>query len=149
MGVYPSSCWDTAPPPGTVHAGISPPGIRSMSGRYTSYWNAFLLLKLLIMLTTHLCIPFEHIMHANDTPLPEQTLPGTRHPPPEQTLPGSRHPLSRHSLGRHPSREQTPPPLGRLQYMVYEHPLRILLECILVFMNFPPKLHIMFEITEN
>ena len=51
-GVCPSSWWDT------------PPGIQSMSGRYTSYSIAFFLLKLLIMLTTHLCIPFEHIMHA-------------------------------------------------------------------------------------
>ena len=43
----PSACWDThhAHP---VHAGIHPPfpvyaGMESTSGRYTSYWNAFLL----------------------------------------------------------------------------------------------------------
>ena len=32
----PSACWDT-PPPGTVYAGIW-----STSGRYASYWNAYL-----------------------------------------------------------------------------------------------------------
>ena len=42
-GVCLSACWDTTP--GTRHT-LPPPeadsGIRSMSGRYASYWNAFL-----------------------------------------------------------------------------------------------------------
>ena len=86
-------------------------------------------------------------MHAGippgpDTPPPEQTPPRTRHPPPprsrhphpradplgadtpqEQTPPGSRHP---------PVGADTPPPESRLQHTVYERPVRILLECILV-----------------
>ena len=39
----PSPCWDTHPPPCPVHAAIhpTPPG-GNCSGRYASYWNAFL-----------------------------------------------------------------------------------------------------------
>ena len=46
--------------------------------------------------------------------------PLSRHTPPEQT---------------HPP-EQTPPPGSRLQHTVYERPVRILLECILVYFAF-------------
>ena len=64
----------------------------------------------------------------------EQTPPGSRHPPrkqtpqpPEQTPPRADTPQSRHP----PPPEQTP--LGsRLQHTVYEWPVRILLECVLV-----------------
>ena len=49
------------------------------------------------------------------TPPPSKPLP--RPDPPEQTPPRSRH----------------PPPGSRLQYTVYERPVRILLECIFVF----------------
>ena len=58
-GVCLSACWDTTPPLGSRHPpreadptpeadtptppeADTPPGIRSMSGRYASYWNAFL-----------------------------------------------------------------------------------------------------------
>ena len=56
--------------------------------------------------------------------------PGSRHPPP-----GSRHPP-----GADTPQEQTPPeqtpPRRRLQHTVNERPVRILLECILVCLNF-------------
>ena len=54
--------------------------------------------------------------------------PGSR-PPWEQTPPGSRHPPGADPPGsRHP-------PRSRLQHTVYERPVRILLECILVSKN--------------
>ena len=82
-------------------------------------------------------------------PLTRQTPPGSRHTPPDQAdPPGSRHtppdqantpPLDQadHCPPRPgrtlPSRNrQTPPPGSRLQHTVYERPVRILLECILV-----------------
>ena len=44
-------------------------------------------------------------------------------------------------LGYHTSPEQTPPPLGsRLRHAVDEQPVCILLECILVFMEFSAKI---------
>ena len=60
-----------------------------------------------------------------DTPPRDQTPPGPDPSPPEQT----------------PPQDQTPPG-SRLQHTVYERPVRILLECILVnfqflFQNFP------------
>ena len=56
---------------------------------------------------------------------PRADTPRSRHPQ-EQTPPPSRHPLE-----QRPPR--TRPPLGsRLQHTVYERPVRILLECILV-----------------
>ena len=66
-------------------------------------------------------------VHAGIPPPPRQQTPQSRYPPPpeqtpqeqtppEQTPPGSRH----------------PPPPSRLQHTVYERPVRILLECILV-----------------
>ena len=63
------------------------------------------------------------------------TPPGSRPPPQEQTPPsGSRHPPSRHPpRTRHtPPGPDTPPPGSRLQHTIYERPVRILLECILV-----------------
>ena len=66
---------------------------------------------------------------------PGADTPQSRHPPradtpPEQTPPQSRHP-----------QEQTPPipltpPGSRLWHMVNEQPVRILLECILVYIYF-------------
>ena len=47
-GVCLSACWDTTPPAKETPLPRRPPhreadsGIRSMSGRYASYWNAFL-----------------------------------------------------------------------------------------------------------
>ena len=80
-------------------------------------------------------------------PPQEQTPPGVETPHPlEQTplgadTPPSRHPPSRHPPSRHPPRadnppaaETTPPPSrSRLRDTVNERPVRILLECILVF----------------
>ena len=88
-----------------------------------------------------------------DTPTPQSRhphpqsrhSPRSRHPleqtPPGADIPRSRHPPppSRHSpeqtppRSRHPSPEQTPPPGSRLQHTVNERPVRILLECILVW----------------
>ena len=65
-------------------------------------------------------------------PWTRQTPPG-RHPPWDQanTPPGpGRHPPR---PGRHPPGPGTPPG-SRLQHTVYERPVRILLECILVFL---------------
>ena len=55
-----------------------------------------------------------------DTPPQEQTTPRDQAPPQEQT-----------------PRDQAPPPGSRLQHMVNERPVRILLECILVDLKFP------------
>ena len=60
-----------------------------------------------------------------DTPPPDQTPPWADTPP-EQTPPGPDTPCSSRPP-RHTPRE------GRLQHTVYERPVRILLECILVF----------------
>ena len=62
---------------------------------------------------------------------PDQTPPPRADTPPDQTpTPGSRHPPgSRHT----PPKEQTHPRGSRLQHTVYERPVRILLECILVW----------------
>ena len=80
-----------------------------------------------------------------DTPLGADT-PQSRHTHPQQTPPradtppGSRHPPGADTpLGADTPREQTPLGAGRhpsgcrLQHTVYERPVRILLECILVF----------------
>ena len=85
-------------------------------------------------------------MPPQSTPL-EQTPPQNRPPPwgrypPDQTPPpgadtppGADHPPEQTPPGEQtPSQEQMPPPVGsRLQHTVYERPVRILLECILVF----------------
>ena len=60
--------------------------------------------------------------HPQSRPHPEQTPPPRSRHPPEQTPPN---PQSRHP------QEQTPPGI-RLQHTVYEGPVHILLECILV-----------------
>ena len=46
-GVCLSACWDTPPPEGGTPGKEAHPSIWSMSGWYTSYWNAFLLCMLL------------------------------------------------------------------------------------------------------
>ena len=63
----------------------------------------------------------------------EQTPPRSRHPPGADT-PQSRHPpVSRHPPGsRYPLGTDTPPG-SRLWHTVNERPVRILLECILVY----------------
>ena len=66
-----------------------------------------------------------------DTPPPPRSRsrphpPGSRHPRMEADPPGSRHLPE----GRPPGADT--PPEGRLQHTVYERPVRILLECILV-----------------
>ena len=64
---------------------------------------------------------------------PEQTPPWEQTHPPTRP-PGPDTPLEQTPLGADtPPREQKPPPQGsRLQHTVYEQPVRILLECILV-----------------
>ena len=60
-----------------------------------------------------------------DTPLGADPPDQADTPPWEQTPPPG--------PGRHPPDQADPPPLGsRLQHTVYEQPVRILLECILV-----------------
>ena len=77
----------------------------------------------------------------------EQTPPwnrpplGADTPPREQTSPSSRHPLG----------ADTPPPGSRLRHTVNERPVRILLECILVFGDFwstPLEVHYILEWAE-
>ena len=62
-----------------------------------------------------------------DTPHP----PGADTPPPQQTPPQSRPPRA-----DTPPQEQTPPTGSRLRHTIYERPVRILLECILVLLFF-------------
>ena len=66
-------------------------------------------------------------MHAGIPTPPDQTPPPrTRQTtPPDQTPPPPHPPPPR-------TRQTTPPPGSRLQHTVYEWPVRILLECILV-----------------
>ena len=72
-----------------------------------------------------------------DNTTPQEAHPPGSRPPGKQTSWGSRHPAG----SRHPPGKQTPPreadtPLGsRLRHTVNEWPVRILLECILVFVN--------------
>ena len=95
-----------------------------------------------------------HQLPGSDTP-PDQTPPGTRQTSPDQTPPPPRRgpgrpPRIRHTPplgpGRPPGSDTTPPdqtppprsdipPGSRLQHTVYERPVRILLECILVYQN--------------
>ena len=79
------------------------------------------------------------------TPPQEQTPPRTRPPqeqtPLDQTPPGSRHPPGPDTTPPdqtppHPDQTPPPPPGSRLQHTVYERPVLILLECILVCSRF-------------
>ena len=71
----------------------------------------------------HVCvILFRGGSPGRETPLGREIPSGTR-PPPEQTPPTPR--------DQTPPRADTPPG-SRLQHTVYERPVRILLECILV-----------------
>ena len=67
---------------------------------------------------------------ADDPPRPDRP-PQTRQTPPDQTDPPrpGRPPWTRQTP---PDQADTPHPTPRLQHMVYERPVRILLECILV-----------------
>ena len=76
----------------------------------------------------------------HQTPPPQTRPPGSRHPPDqtprEQTCPRTRPPQTRPPGAdtpwtRHPL-DQTPPPPSRQCHIVYEWPVCILLECILV-----------------
>ena len=69
-----------------------------------------------------------------DTP-PQSRHPQNQTPPPEQTPPWTRPPRV------DPPREQTPPPGSTLQHTVNERPVRILLECILVFRLLEKKMN--------
>ena len=64
----------------------------------------------------------------------EQTPPRTDHPPRPDTPPEQNpHPPGADPPDQTPPRSRHPPPGSRLQHTVYERPVRILLECILVF----------------
>ena len=84
--------------------------------------------------------PLEQTPPRADTPPGSRHTPRSRHPP-EQTPPGVDTPLE-----QTPPPEQTPPqadtppeqtpPRSMLRHTVNERPVRILLECILVVLNF-------------
>ena len=59
--------WKEAPPPreASPRKGHPPPGTRSMSGRYASYWNAFLLS--IISSYAHLTYPPTPVSHQADS----------------------------------------------------------------------------------
>ena len=62
---------------------------------------------------------------------------------------GGRVSASVHAGIHPPPRSRQPPPGSRLQHTVYERPVRILLECILVFLIFPlnkKKLTLLYNI---
>ena len=105
-GVCLSACWDTNPlgadPPGADPPGADPPGADTPQSRH----------------------PPEQIPPPDQTPLPEQT-------PPRADTPRSRHPPGA-DTPRADTHLPPSPPGSRLQHTVYERPVRILLECILV-----------------
>ena len=72
-----------------------------------------------------------------DTPGP-YSPPRSRHPPPDQApSPWNRPPRADTPTPTPPRPAPPPPPPGsRLQHTVYERPVRILLECILVYILF-------------
>ena len=150
---------DQVHPPGTRYTPLGPgtppePGtprssacweIRATSGRYASYWNAFLLpsaTKLWPRLFLHVCVILCVIPLGRETPSGQGGTPpsgqgGTPPPSGQGEPPGSRPPPA----GRTPpGADTTPPPPGsRLQHTVNERPVRILLECILVLFYFSGK----------
>ena len=110
-GVYLNACWDTNSP------GSRPPGPDTPQEQTPPLEQ-----------TPHRADPPGVDTNQADTPQeetsPEQTPP-SRHPP-------RRPPQSRHPPGADPPGADTPRPGSRLQHTVYERPVRILLECILV-----------------
>ena len=154
-----SACWDTTPPRAdTIPRADTPveqtppksrhpphPRIQSTSSRYASYWNAFLFYYQPQRscgqgnVFTGVCLStgggcLSQCM-LGSPPWTRQTPPDQADPPRtrQTTPPGTRQTPPR--PGGHPSQDQqtTPPSMGsRLQHMVYERPVRILLECILV-----------------
>ena len=103
----------------SVHAGIhSPPAVADTPQEQTPPWSRH---------------PPGADNPREQTPPLGADIPPSRHSlrnrhPPEQIPPGSRHPPEQTPPGK-----QTPPPGSRLQHTVNERPVRILLECILVF----------------
>ena len=120
---------------------------RLITGRNEVVPKVMFLLMSVILLTQWGCLPQcmlgyhppqeqSHPLGA-DTPQ-EQTPPGGRHPPGADIPPGADTP-----------QEQTPlwsrhPPGSRLRHTVNEWPVRILLECILVFTNISGH-HLIFQ----
>ena len=95
--------------------------IRSMSRRYASYWNAFLFcIRILTTSPPGPDTPPPQTRHTHPTP-PDQS----QNPPPG---PDTHTPDQTHI----PGPETPPSPGSRLRHTVYERPVRILLECILV-----------------
>ena len=90
-------------------------------------------------------------LRAGRTP-PAGRPPQSRHPPGADTTPPppgadpppprSRHP---HPPSRHPPEQTPPPPESRLQHTFNERPVRILLECILVFIFTQFSAKIMYD----
>ena len=120
-GVCLSACWD---PPGSRHTPAGsrhPPGPDIPPGPQPPW-------------TT----PQSRLSPPPDHP-PEQTPPPwSRHPPQSRHPPWSRHPPEQTP----PSPpKQTPPPQSRHQHTVYERPVRILLECILVDHRIAAPMH--------
>ena len=75
--------------------------------------------------------PGRHHPPDQTPPPPGSDTPQTRHPPNHADTPGpGRHHPPPDQI--HPPTRQSPPPGSRLQHTVYERPVRILLECILV-----------------
>ena len=73
-----------------------------------------------------------------DTPLPDPPgaePPWPRHPPTRPLSGADPCPRTRHPPGSRPPGADTHPPGSRLQYTVYERPVRILLECVLVYLS--------------
>ena len=108
-------------------------------------WAKVMFLQSSVILSTGGSLP-QWMLGYHDPPSPPGAdPPGTRHPldqtPPEQTPPR----LDTHPQSRHPPRADNPPqsrhppgphpPRSRLRDTVNERPVRILLECILVYVN--------------
>ena len=141
----------------SVHAGIhTPPGrhpplgqtpspVQCMLGDTGNKRAVRILLKCILVTGCNEVVAKVIFLHLSVILLTGGVLPQCMlgyHPPPgaDTTTPWSRHPPEQTPLGPDPPgadttrpQDQTPPPGSRPQYTVYERPVRILLECILVF----------------
>ena len=87
-----------------------------------------------VFASVHTGTPHPHIPQSRHTPPPEQTPRRSRHPAGADTPQEQTHPPG---AGRHPLGADTPqsrhPPGSILRHTVNQRPVRILLECILVW----------------
>ena len=126
----------------------NPPADGYCYGRYAPSWNAFLLPATTKLGQGNAFTGVCDSVHRGALPQCMLDTPQTRHPP-AQTPPRPDPPLEQTPPGGDPlpnPPDQTPPgeqtPSGsRRQHTVNERPVRILLECILVWYNFCRKLH--------